>query len=105
MNTINFLIFPIFVTIILSGCTSSISNPGGIDTQGDERFCEVDTDCTSVAFNCGCSCGDPINVENAPKYREICENYIGPVCAIACEPTRPVCINNKCELVDYGPNQ
>lgn len=54
-----------------------------------DRSCEKDADCTGVATQCSCSCGEGVNKTHAKKYEEaltkLCTSYNGIMCKVLCK--------------------
>jgi|GEM_PF-2023734 len=66
--------------------------------------CNSDEDCDAVLTQCSwCDCGTAVNRAHVQKYKDLfdrtCGDYRGPVCDMACEPTKLRCIGGACALV------
>lgn len=112
--------FPVLTMLlaifVLDACSTGKTSPPDVPTQEQIRRITIDKidktcvsaqDCVLAWTDCStCECGTPINQLHAAKYEqayeEMCTNYRGPVCDMACPEVKLDCIDNLCTAVEKG---
>ncbi len=69
-----------------------------------DQACESSEECVLVWTDCStCDCGTPVNRQHQEKYqmayRELCVEYVGPVCEIYCPPAELMCAQGVCTIM------
>ena len=97
-------------SLFLSACALDFSSgdspsdsPGisVVEIDPAHQACELPSDCVLVYVDCsGCDCGVPVNYLYEDiyinLYKEICSDYVGPVCEMYCPSSTLICQSGLC---------